>query len=183
MRCVLALSFCLLTLLSIGLLSAIARGGTLGRDARTVRTVFFVAKSENRNQVHYSIRLDEACAPTGDAPVFAYWRMLERGPLVTEPLLWHEVAAYGFAGQRTLERNEGGGRVLLSLNALPKRAIVVTSTARDATCTAAARLVIGGVEASLDSVFVQLRWPFGVDHMVLWGRAADGTRVRERVAN
>jgi hypothetical protein len=42
-----------------------------------VRSVFFIAKSQNRNQVHYGIRLDRECNPIGTRPVFAYWRMFE----------------------------------------------------------------------------------------------------------
>lgn len=160
----------------------LARGAAPGIETRTVDSVFFVAKSENKNQVHYGIRLDEACMPIGANPVFAYWRMFEHGPLATEPLLARELPAYGVGSQR-LERSGAGARVVLTLNALPKRPIVIESTVGAATCTARATIPIGGVPASLGRVFVQLRWPFGVDHLMLEGRASgDGRVVRERVA-
>ena len=41
--------------------------------------------------------------------------------------------------------------------------------------------MIDGTAASLTSVFVQLRWPFGVDYLLLSGRAADGRELRERL--
>jgi hypothetical protein len=42
--------------------------------------------------------------------------------------------------------------------------------------------MIGGTAAALTSVFVQLRWPFGVDYLELSGRAiTDGRVVRERL--
>jgi uncharacterized protein DUF4833 len=179
----LPLSSCLLTLVAVGLVTPIARGA-VDRNPRVIRSVFFVAKSENKNQVHYGIHLDEACAPAGDAPVFAYWRMLERGPFATEPLLSREVPAYGFAEQRPLKGSEQGGRVLLTLNALPKRPIIIEAAAAGGTCTTAARAAIGGIPASLTSVYVQLRWPFGVQYIALSGRASfDGHPVHERVAN
>ncbi len=171
----------LLTLAAFVLFASIARSGT-DEDARVIRLVFFVAKSENRNQVHYCVHLDRACRPAGETPVFAYWRMFERGPLATEPLLGLEQPAYGVA-QRVVERNDLGGSVLVTLNALPKRPIVIESTAVGTTCTANARAAIGGVPATLASVFVQLRWPFGVDSLWLSGRASDGHAVRERIAN
>jgi hypothetical protein len=176
------LSSCLVVLAGVGLGIPIAYGHGVDRDAHSVRSVFFVAKSENSNQVHYGIRLDETCAPSGDAPVFAYWRMLERGPLATEPLLARETPAYGFAAQHAAPRDGPGGHVVVTLNALPKRPIAIDSTASGAMCTAKARAMIAGVPASLTSVFVQLRWPFGVDYIVLFGRA-DGLVVHERVAN
>jgi hypothetical protein len=176
---------CLFTLLAVGLVAPIVRGSGGGdSDARVIRSVFFVAKSENKNQVHYGIHLDEACAPEGDAPVFAYWRMLERGPLATEPLLSREVPAYGLYEQHVLKHGEHGGRVLLTLNALRKRPIVIESAAAGPTCATIARTAIGGIPASLASIFVQLRWPFGVESIVLSGRASfDGRPVHERMEN
>jgi len=150
---------------------------------RTLASVFFVAKSENRNQVHYGIRLDRACRPAGDTPVFAYWRMLERGPLATEPLLALEQAAYGVASQRVEARTDSGGTVVLTLSALPKRTVFIESTAVGANCTANARTTIDRAPATLTSVFVQLRWPFGVDSLLISGRAPDGRAVSERIAN
>jgi hypothetical protein len=172
------LSSCLVALAGVGL--AIPTGRGVDTDAHSVRSVFFVAKSENKNQVHYGIRLDQACAPAGAAPVFAYWRMLEKGPLATEPLLAREIPAYGLLSQSALPRDARGGRVVVTLNALPNRPIAIDTTAAGAQCTAKARALIAGVPASLTSVFVQLRWPFGVEFMVLSGRA-DGLAVRERV--
>ena len=151
-----------------------------GAAPHDVGTVFFVAKSENRNQVHYGIHLDAACAPEGASPVFAYWRMLERGPLATEPLLSREVRAYGVRDQRVLT----GGRIEIRLNALPQRPIVIESAARGDTCETSASTTIDGVPASLANVYAQLRWPVGVEYLMLSGRArGDGRAVRERVAD
>jgi hypothetical protein len=153
-----------------------------GEPGRDVSSVFLVAKSENKNQVHYGVHLDASCAPAGAAPVFAYWRMLEHGPLATEPLLDREVGAYGVAEQQVVERGPDGGRLTLRLRALPARPITVATRARGEACEATATMVIGGAPASLRSVYAQLRWPFGVDHLVLSGRSlADGRVVEERI--
>ena len=140
--------------------------------------MFFVAKSENRNQVHYGISLDGSCAPRGEAPVFAYWRMLERGPLASEPLLAREVPAYGFAEQRVLVRDDRGGRVRITLeSATPKRPIVFETARRGDACVAMARATIGGSPAWLKSVF--LAAPVAVGGRVHGSR---GARQRERQA-
>ncbi len=147
-----------------------------------VSSAFFIAKSENRNQVHYGVRVDAACSPVGAAPVFAYWRMLEQGPTATEPLLSREVPAYGLADQRVVERGAGGGRATVRLRALGNRSIDVVTTAHDGGCVATATTTIGGQPAALASVYAQLKWPWGVDHLVLSGRAlSDGHEVRERL--
>jgi hypothetical protein len=159
------------------LLASAAQGDP---EAHDVASVFHVAKSENRNQVHYGVHLDASCAPLGPEPVFAYWRMLEHGPTATEPLLAREVGAYGVAEQLVTERGAEGGRLSLRLRALPSRSVVVQTARRAEGCSATATTVIGGIPSSLDSVFVQLRWPFGVAHLVLSGHAlADGRPVRE----
>ncbi len=169
---------------------ALAAGAMLAGEARgeassgSLGSVFFVAKSENRNQVHYGVRVDASCAPVGAEPVYAYWRMLEQGPAATEPLLAREVGAYGFAEQRVIESGPAGGRVLVRLRALPGRPIELVTSRRGDGCVATARAAIGGQPAWLGHVYVQLRWPFGVDHLELWGRAlADGHPLAERVSN
>jgi hypothetical protein len=147
-----------------------------------VRSLFFVAKSENRNQVHYGIHVDEHCAPVGQAPVFAYWRMLERGPQVTEPLLSREVPAYGFAAQRVTSRDAEGGHVLVTLTVLAARPIAIEAHSSGGACAARAAAVVDAAPASLTSVFVRLRWPFGVASLTLRGRALDdGRPVQELV--
>jgi hypothetical protein len=147
-----------------------------------VASVFFIAKSENRNQVHYGLHLDESCAPAGPSPVFAYWRMLEHGPFATEGLLPLEVPAYGVAEQRVLSRGPTGGQVAVSLKALPARTIVIASRSQGDACVATATTTIGGAPAALASVYAQLSWPFGVASLTLWGRElADGREVREQV--
>jgi hypothetical protein len=162
------------------LVVADARAASVSPAGADVASVFHVAKSENRNQVHYGLRVDARCVPTGAAPVYAYWRMLERGPRQTEPLLSREVPAYGVLDQSVAERRESGGRALVRLRAIADRTVVVESFARPGGgCGAVAWATIAGAPAVLDEVFVQLRWPFGVASIVLAGHAADGRALRE----
>ena len=181
----------MLALGALAFVPNVARGG--GRDGappglperarpRDVASVFFIAKSENKNQVHYGVHLDSSCAPAGRAPAFAYWRMLEVGPLATEPLLSREVGAYGLADQQVLPNGAYAGRVSVTLQALRARPIVIASVAEGETCLASATTTIGGVPARLTSVYVKLSWPFGVDYLMLSGRSvADGRELRERI--
>ncbi|HEX8795028.1 MAG TPA: DUF4833 domain-containing protein [Polyangiaceae bacterium] len=154
-----------------------------GDSAHDVPSAFYVSKSENRNQVHYAVRLDDQCAPAGAAPVLPYWRMLERDARATEPLLSREVPAYGIAEQSVVSRGERGGVVRVVLRALPSRSLLLTTFASGQGCAASASLVIGGTPATLTSIHVQLRWPWGVDYLLLSGRAlSDGHAVSERIA-
>jgi hypothetical protein len=152
-------------------------------DSRDVRSVFFVAKSENKNQVHYGIHLDRGCAPVGDRPAFAYWRMFERGPDAVEPVLPIELQAYGIVDQQVTARGAAAGRVRMTIAALRDRVITVdTRPDGSGGCAATASTWVGGVQASLWSVYVRLRWPFGVESLTLAGRAAgDGRIVEEKL--
>lgn len=145
-------------------------------DRRIPATVF-VAKSENRNQVRYSILVDDRCAMTSRAPVQAYWQMLEKGRDVVEPLLDREQAAYGIARQQV-----AGDSVVVWLRALPARPITIRVTrAPDGRCVSSATATIAGRIARISQVFVALGF-LHVDHIVLEGRAEpDGRVVRERV--
>ena len=144
---------------------------------RTIPSALFVSKSENKNQVHYAVRVDERCAFASQTPVYAYWRMLEHGPSVVEPLLSREQSAYGIASQRV-----SGDTVTVTLRALPARPIVVkVARAEDGTCTASAQTTIDGQSARLFNVHVALGF-LRVDHLLLTGWAEPGGRVvRERI--
>ncbi len=147
---------------------------------RAIESVFFVAKTENRNQVHYGVRVDDACVPLGEAPVFAEWRMFEEGPNARAPMLSREQRLYGL-GTQTVIRRADGGAVVTTLRAVSSRPITVeTSRDRRGVCVAKAVTRIDGAAATLSSVFVVLRG-FGVDAIVLSGRRDGGTVASERI--
>ncbi len=148
---------------------------------RSVDSALFISKSENKNQVHYAVRVDERCDPLGDAPVYAYWRMLERGQNATEPLLDREQAAYGIARQ-DIVRTESGVFVRVLLRALPSRPITIrVERGPGGSCTSTALTTISGQRARLFNVHLALGF-LHLDHMLLTGWAeSDGRVLRERV--
>jgi len=144
--------------------------------------LFTIAKSENKNQVQYAIRVDEHCVPASSAPVFAYWRMLEKSPDSTEPLLARELDAYGIASQAVVARVPEGGRASMLLRAVRSRPILIETWQGGRGCQAVATVSIGGAPAHLFNVYAKLRWPFGVDSLLLQGWSMDGSRVvREKL--
>jgi hypothetical protein len=144
-------------------------------------SLFSISKTENRNYVQYAVRLDAHCDPVEGAPVYAYWRMVEHGPQVVEPLLPLEQRAYGIASQSVLERSEGHSLVKVTLRALAKAPLLVEAERNEGgQCAAYARMPIDGVEARLRNVHAVLRWPFGVARLLVSGSSvADGRPVRE----
>ncbi len=151
-----------------------AAGAPAAREA----VLFSIAKSENENQVQYSVRVDDRCAPVGAKPVFAYWRLREEGPNRRAPLLSREQRAYGIASQWI---EAGNWRLLL--RALSRRPIDVQALrGADGSCQAVARMTINGSPAYLFNVYLKLKWPFGVDYMLLRGWSLDRTHtVTERL--
>lgn len=146
-----------------------------------VRSVFFIAKSQNKNQVHYGIRLDRECNPVGTRPVFAYWRMFENQG-ESEPLLGTETPAYGLDDSQEIENTPDASRVRIKLRAFRDRPLVVTVTRRGEQCEAVASTTIAGANAKLDSMYVKLSWPFGIEYVLLRGsRVVDGHWLQERV--
>jgi hypothetical protein len=147
-------------------------------DAREIPSVFLVSKTQNRNQVHYAVAVDAACRPKGAAPVRAYWRMLERGPDATAPLLDREQPAYGIARQ-----DVEGDSVRIVLRALPARPIQIqTGQAPDGTCRSVAYITISGTRARLFNVHVACGWLCSrVVYLLLTGWTDAGAVVRERV--
>jgi hypothetical protein len=164
-------------LLALALLASPAEAAEPARGSTAA--LFSIAKSENKNQVQYDVRVDGDCVPAGDAPVFAYWRMLEEGPARTAPILSREQRGYGLESQTVLARTAEGGTVRIVLRALPGRAITVeTGRGAGGACRALATMAIAGLPAHLFNVYVRLKWD-GVDFLLLRGWTMDGARVVE----
>jgi hypothetical protein len=152
-----------------------------GIDAVDTRSsdLFVIERNKNRNLVQYTLRLDSNCNPVGDAPVEAYWRMLEVGPEATESVGWFERRAYGFASQ---EQQADGWNV--RLRALPSRTVKVQARRSEEGCAVEAFTSIGGVQATLQRIQVFATEPAlipRVIHIDIQGRTPDGTPVSERV--
>jgi hypothetical protein len=161
-----------------------ATSGPPPPSAGKLLPVLSIAKSENKNQVQYVVRVDDRCVPVGPAPVSAYWRMLERGPNETAPLLVREVRAYGLASQAVVASAATGGKVVATLNALPSRPVTIeTQRGANGECRALATATITGAPAHIFNVYVHLKWD-GVDYLLLQGWSMDGTHVlREQLAH
>jgi hypothetical protein len=102
--------------------------------------------------------------------------MLERGPLVTEPLSDSEQRVLGLEYQEV-----AGETIQIALRGMPTRTFTVhTLHAADGRCASWVGATIAGVPAHVASVFVQQKL-FGVDYVLLSGVSEAGAVVRERV--
>jgi hypothetical protein len=143
---------------------------------RDIPSAFVVAKSSNKNQVHYAVRVNETCAPDGAAPVHPYWRMFEKSADATEPLEDREARVLGIDRQ-----DVDGNSIRIVVRALPARPITIhTWRAADGTCAASATLTIAGANAKLHDVYVKIKL-FSVDYLMLNGSTDDGAVVHERL--
>jgi len=151
------------------------------REFRDPPSIFLIAKSHNKNQVHYSVRTDEGCNVVGPEPLYGYWRMLEkRGEI--EAMLPSEVPAYGVASAQRIEKAPQETTIRTRLNAVPDRPLVIKVTGAGGRCEASATTSIAGVDAHLRWIYVRLSWPFGVDYVLLRGfRLSDGRPVEEKL--
>lgn len=143
-----------------------------------VRSVAFIAKSENKNEVHYSVSLDGACKPANGAPIRPYWRQRERGENATEPLLSYEHRAYGVKNQRV-----EGFKIFAKFAALERDLVIETWKGANG-CEARALTSIDKQPAKLHSVYAKLAFPFRVEYLLIQGYAvSDGHLVKEHVEN
>lgn len=137
-------------------LPCVARGEGTVVAGRPLDSVFFIEKSENRNQVHYGVKVDAKCAPVGEAPVYGYWRNLEEGKDARSPLLSIEQRGYGVDIERARSRPTGGGSVQFSLRGLAGRRIVIDTFTTPEGCRAVAASRILDQVAELRSIYVEL---------------------------
>lgn len=149
--------------------------------AHGTESTFFIARSENRNQVHYGVRVDEECRPVGPSPVYVYWRMLEKGPTETEPLLGIEGPVYGVADEQQVESTPEGWQVRVRLRSFPERPIDIAVIRENDRCVTRVWTTVGGSRSQLDNIFVRTQWPMRVDYVRLSGVGPDGKSVSELV--
>lgn len=174
-------AMCLAVALSLWIGPTLALAATIDFREHDIRSVFRIEKSANRNQVHYGMHLSESCVPLTDAPVYVYWRELEKGPNVFLPLLEIERSAYGIDSQRVQTRVVTAGRVLVRVRALPSRELAIESYRDELrSCQARAVTQIEGQKAILEFVFAKVGM-LSVDFIRLNGHTLDGRPVSEIV--
>ena len=162
--------------LTVGILLAAAlvlSPGGAGAEGTSDLTLFSISKSENRNQVVYVVRVDEACHPSGPAPVHAFWQNLEQGPTNTSPLLWIEQPAYGLASQQV----ETDGQVRIRLRPLPERPILVRTERNGDACVARAAATVSATPVTLYNIHAKLKRIFGIESVTLSGRQVDSGAI------
>jgi len=172
------------------LLGLLATSPTAARSgvhfgAHDVATIFYIAKSENRNRVDYGLHLDASCHPRTSQPLFPYWRMFEETPVRLETLSIGEPRAYGIAHQHANAPTPQGSWLRVSLRALPSRPIEVLALENSSgRCAAAARMTIHGQMSYLHYVYVHVGSGLipSIDYIELHGRTvAHEHPIRERV--
>jgi hypothetical protein len=114
--------------------------------------LFFIQRSKNANEVHYQLRVDERCRIASDAPVSAFWKLLEASPDKTASLSVFDQMAYGIEQQHVA--NNG---VSFRLKALEQKRITASVTAPPqlGTCAAIAQTELQGQWAVLERIYVQ----------------------------
>lgn len=146
-----------------------------------VRTVFHIAKSDDRNRVDYGIHLDASCQPVGETPIYAYWHRFEPRQPRYGRLNALDARLYGIASQSVRTRSGTGSWVEMRVRALQSYRILVLTQRIEERCVARARAAVNDRPAYVDRVFVQLGGPFTVDHVTFSGRDVETEQaVRER---
>lgn len=163
-------------------LGATGRSDADSKGARPPSSVFHIAKSENKNQVHYGVHLDDACRPLAKTPVYGYWRELEQGPSATSPILKHEQPAYGLTRPRRIQHVEQGGLVEIGLRGFPDRPVRIETFRNGTQCVARAVTTIKGQPAILQSIYVELGFLFSIKHVIVRGISlSTGQPLEEKV--
>jgi hypothetical protein len=172
----------LLLLAALLLVAPVHAASDVSFGPNDVRSVFYVSKSENQNQVHYAVRLDTSCRPVGPQPVFAYWRRLRKGSRIDEPLVGAGTRVYGASDVQRVTTSANGGTVQTFVKALDRVRIEVRSERGPKGCTATATTAIKGARAKLSHAYLQLgTLGLRVKYVDVHGyRISDGAKLTQR---
>jgi len=173
---------------SVVVLVTLAAGQALADDPafgpNDIPTVFYFSKSDDKNRVDYGLKLDAACAPVGDEPLFPYWREFETQPpgLHTHTLKFFEYAGYGVAEQRIKKLEGGKSEIVAKLKALPREITITVEKGEGGKCIATPRAVIAATpNVELHSAFIKLKSGWSVEYVEVKGRTRDGRNLAERL--
>jgi hypothetical protein len=147
-----------------------------------IRSAFYVAKSENKNEVHYAVHVDAACRPLGKLPVFGYWQRLRKGKRVDEPLEGPGVRLYGASTEQKVVVGTTGGRIGMFVRALERVPVDMRLHKTPTGCAAQSYVSLKRERARLSYAFLQLgRFGLSVKYVDVVGfRERDGQRVTEQ---
>ena len=149
-----------------------------------VQTVFYIAKSNDKDHVDYGMRLDQHCSPVGNNAVFPYWRELAHPPPVrSHPITFLQHQAYGFSQQRTLKKSASGGQYMIVLKQVKRPIVIVTKQDENGHCTATPYTTVKGVKnAHLDYIFVKVAGLMSADWVDVHGtHPKTGAKLVERL--
>ncbi|MEQ8454828.1 MAG: DUF4833 domain-containing protein [Sandaracinaceae bacterium] len=170
----------LLFVLLSGLAFVATAHATPSFGSHDVRTVFHIAKSDDRNRVDYGVHLNAQCQPVGEEPVYAYWHRFEPGHPRFGDLGFMDSRVYGITSQAVRTRSDNGTWVEMHLAAFPEMRILVLIQRHEGQCVARAQIPVRNRPAFVDRVFVQLR-PLGVEYVRFRGiDVQTGQPVSER---
>jgi hypothetical protein len=163
----------------------LASGGVRAADAPTfgpndVRTLFYIAKSDDRDEVHYGIHLDKNCLPVGGSPVFAYWQQIEQGPNVVEELNTLDRTVYGIDRQNVAKRAADESVVTMAIRAASDRTVTISIRRQNDKCVVESMGLIAGTRAQVERVFIHIAGFLRVDWIEIRG-SANGKVIVERV--
>jgi hypothetical protein len=163
--------------------AAAAHASEITFGSHDIRTTFFISKSDDRNRVDYAMRLDMSCAPYGEAPVFAYWRIFEGSPPVgLKELSFMDRIPYGISSQQVSSRSATGGELSLRLKQFDRQILITTKKEANGTCSVLTRTAVNGVQVQLVSVFAKLAGFASVDYIDVFGKdLGSGAAVTERI--
>jgi hypothetical protein len=150
-----------------------------------VATVFFIAKSNDRDRVDYGIRLDANCLPVDEA-AFAYWRDFDgANSTVTHSLSWLQRMAYGISSQAAVAHSAAGVDYRIQLKQFAQPIDIFIRRDSKGTCLATPRMKIAGVAgARLLSVYLQLDGPASIKYVDIHGlNPATSAALFERILN
>jgi hypothetical protein len=160
---------------------AVAHADDVAFGPNDVRSVFFIAKNENKNEVHYGVHLDAQCKPVGKAPLFAYWQEREKGPNVILPLAGHEGPAYGIESQKVVEQSATATQLLMRLRALDKRDLLIQIGKGKDGCTAQAFTKIRGIASVFERGFIVVAM-WRIRELTLFGKRIDNQKpISEKI--
>ena len=146
--------------------------------------LFHIERNKNKNQVHYSLRLNQDCKIVSDESIYVSWLELESEKPKIYEIKWYEQIAYGIKEQVKLKPRE----LKIRLKALPERIIYIKYFKQlnsDSHCKVQAFTNISGKKTQLTKIYIFAIERFlltpKVKYIVIHGKSTKGKTLKEKI--
>jgi hypothetical protein len=163
---------------AIFILILVTQSSLVFSRSKTIKKLFHIERSKNKNQVHYEVGISEKCELV-DKSLKSYWMDLEEGPNVRTEMAFYQLPAYGVSKQSVKDQE-----MLFQLKAVEKREFKLIANKVEEQCIVSSFVKYQDKWVSLKKIYVSAESGFispTVEYIDVFMQNNEKNEIKERI--